>query len=719
MNRAWPFPLLGKRALITDNTTAQAAADNTIAANHSLSPDRPGANSATRKKQRSKRVAGGSVSMQTAIDSEMDAAPVTGAEVGTVNIDRTAKPPEERLPREEPTNSGDVPALETTYDRDDTPMTGVSSDADAGSPSTCPRRPSRRRADGDSVRDDVSVVETSDADSEADSVPVAAFATPESDPKPKRPKKRSLHERRPGDTRPIVKLEPGQITESVNSVEDLLIERGGIFQHNGRIVCISTTPVIDDGRNDYPASKIVEMGEHALAEEVTQVACLMRFDKRSEEEFEVNTPIVLVKTLRERAGRLNFPVIKAIISAPTLRSDRSLLDAPGYDPATGFYLDTKGAVFPPIPTMPSRDDAIQALAVLVELLAGFPFVTEADRSVAISGIVTALVRPGLRTAPLHGFSATAAGTGKSKMVDIISVIATGREAAVMAQTENREEAEKQLNALLLEGSPIIALDNCTLSIDGNGLCASLTQSFVSVRPFGKLERLQVEATSFCTATGNNLVIAGDMMRRTVVCSMDAGMERPELRRFPFEPVERARTERGRYVAAALTILLAYEGAGAPRQEINQLGSFEQWSDLVRSSLIWIGCADPCAGMDEARRKDPDQIEHTEVVTQWRAVIGTSPVTVRELIHRATLQVDDGAGYAFADLRDALLAVSEGGGSINTRRLGRWLGKHVKSVVSGWKLEQCGERGGVALWRLRRHDEKHEGARSTHAMSAGR
>jgi hypothetical protein len=50
-----------------------------------------------------------------------------------------------------------------------------------------------------------------------------------------------------------------------------------------------------------------------------------------------------------------------------------------------------------------------------------------------------------------------------------------------------------------------------------------------------------------------------------------------------------------------------------------------------------------------------------------------------------------------DLRASFMAVAEEKGSINTRRMGRWLKKHEGRIVSGLRFESAGERGGVLLW----------------------
>jgi hypothetical protein len=101
----------------------------------------------------------------------------------------------------------------------------------------------------------------------------------------------------------------------------------------------------------------------------------------------------------------------------------------------------------------------------------------------------------------------------------------------------------------------------------------------------------VTANSFVTANGNNLVFYGDTTRRALLCRLDGGVERPELREFGFDPIETAKRYRPEYVVAALTILRAFFIAGRP-QQATPLGSFTEWSSVVRDALIWLGCADP-------------------------------------------------------------------------------------------------------------------------------
>ena len=73
----------------------------------------------------------------------------------------------------------------------------------------------------------------------------------------------------------------------------------------------------------------------------------------------------------------------------------------------------------------------------------------------------------MTVAPLHLATAPTAGTGKSSCA---SIIATGDRCAVEAASPNAEETEKRLVGAALNGYPIIALDNCSETLQGDLLC---------------------------------------------------------------------------------------------------------------------------------------------------------------------------------------------------------------------------------------------------------
>jgi hypothetical protein len=111
----------------------------------------------------------------------------------------------------------------------------------------------------------------------------------------------------------------------------------------------------------------------------------------------------------------------------------------------------------------------------------------------------------------------------------------------------------------------------------------LTQTQVKPRILGLSKMPSVHSKAFVAATGNNIIIEGDLTRRTIICRLDPKVERPELRQFHFIPEEECSASRLLLVVAVLTILHAFQLAGSPRQTV-PLGGFENWSSIVRDTI---------------------------------------------------------------------------------------------------------------------------------------
>lgn len=511
----------------------------------------------------------------------------------------------------------------------------------------------------------------------------------------------------PTKARPEIKVVGGNLHHIVTEGEQALIAANlGLYQRGSMMVRPTLMHVDIADHKTTMAMRLAAVRLHLLVEIMTKSATWLRFDIRKNDFVAIDCPEKIANTLlaREQWG---LPILAGIVNCPVLRPDGSVLQTPGHDVATGLVFDPQGTQFNSVPENPSKEDARLALDVLKDLVKTFPFVSQADESVALSAILTAIHRRSLPTAPLHGFTAPGAGSGKSKLVDIASLIVDGREAAVMSLGRSEEESEKRLGAALLAGDAIISIDNIdsARSFGGELFCQALTQKMLKIRILG-LSKLEVVPTNaFICANGNNLTLEGDMTRRAIMCTIDSGEERPELRVFKTDPLAMVRADRDKYVMAALTVLRAYYVAGKPAQPVIPLGSFEEWSAVIRGALLWLGEADPCATMEKVRRKDPKLGAMITVITQWLEVIGQDSVTAKALIECAVEKVNDGSiapwkqEFTNPEFRDALLIVAGEGGAINSLKLGKWLAANQDRFVEGHKIVQRGTRSGSNLWKL--------------------
>ncbi len=506
----------------------------------------------------------------------------------------------------------------------------------------------------------------------------------------------------PTSNRPKIKIVGGDLANMADQAEQALIDADvGYYQSGGRIVRIGHIPSAKVGDMSNGRVRVFDVCEAELIEVLTSVADWMKPAKDAE--VRVNCPTIVAQTYMARGGKWKLAPLTGVIDLPTMRPDGSLLSKQGYDASTGLLYSPGNTSLPVIPQSPTKADALASLNKLKGPLTGFPFLTDADEAVALSAMLTSVCRMALSAAPMHATSAPSAGSGKSILIDIASVLRTGREAAPIAQGKTAEELEKRLGSMLLEGDGCVAIDNCETPLGGEFLCQALTQPSLKVRPLGKSVMIEVSTAALFTATGNNLTFIGDMGRRALLCQLDPGVERPELRKFAFDPVQIVKKSRGEFVAAALSILRAYHVAGRPFQ-VAPLGSFADWSNLVRSALIWLGCADPCDTMDKVRKADPELAQIKLMMTQWDVVVGAKSVTTGQLTALAAETVEVSIGSAVKKLkhpefRDALLATAGDGQNINGRRLGNWLAKRKERVVDGKKFITTGDRGGQLVWRL--------------------
>lgn len=486
---------------------------------------------------------------------------------------------------------------------------------------------------------------------------------------------------------PLIQVVASEMPRVVDDAEEALIEGGApVFSRAGTLVRPVMELLPSTRGQLVQVAHLKKLCTDSLFDLLSQSAKFQRWDERKSRLVNIDPPPKVAATLLARQGQWRLPPLAGVVTTPTLRPDGTLLSQAGYDAETRLFLmPDEGFRLGEIPERPTEADARAALARLLELLAGFPFVGPVDRAVALSGFLTAVARPGLPTAPAHGIRAHTAGTGKSMLVDLISAIALGRGCPVISVGKTEDETEKRLAAMLLDGVPIISIDNVNGELGGDLLCQMTERPLVRVRVLGKSEAPEIECRSMVFATGNNLVLVGDMTRRTVLCTLDAGVERPETREFAFDPLSRALADRGGYVAAILTILLAYRAAGSPRQCM-PIGSYGAWSDTVRSTLMWLGEADPAASMETARDEDPELLEIRSLLAHWRESFEEGAFyTAADIIERATEKFYEGE-FVRPEFRDLLLRIAGDGPVISSRRLGRRLTKFNGRVVGQHRLD---------------------------------
>jgi putative DNA primase/helicase len=489
-----------------------------------------------------------------------------------------------------------------------------------------------------------------------------------------------------GGARPVIQLVDGELNRIIRETEDALLLSGlPIFSRAGRLVEPITESMAAADSRKTTVAHLRELSPESFLSPVAEAATFQKWDGRRKQLVDTDPPLHYVRVLLANARSWRFPHVNGVITTPTPRPDGSLLVDPGYDPETELYL-VPGFQLPSIPETPTKDQARASLELLTDLLSEFGFKRSTggehqkrlNRAVALSGLLTGLVRGSLPAAPMHLITAHMAGTGKSYLVDVFAVVATGRLCPVITALKSVEETEKRLGAIILSGVPMISLDNCTHDLGGEFLCQVTERPVIKVRILGYSETPDCEVHTAAYGTGNNIGFKGDMVRRGLVCNLETLDERPELREFKRSAVRTAGANRSTYVAAALTVMRAYLAAGAPKV-CGPFGSYEDWSRMVRSPLIWLGEPDPVASVDTSQAEDSDLAELREWFVLWLAEFKLDePYTAARFVEAANAVP---IGYNTNPLKEFLLRVAvDKNGALSTKRLGEWLSRNCGRVV---------------------------------------
>ncbi len=509
----------------------------------------------------------------------------------------------------------------------------------------------------------------------------------------------------------IVIIDPAKPHETVAAAEKILIKSSkqhNIYQRSGKLIRVIKTNAHSRDQEALRRSAdtciIREIDQAFLTLFLNQAAQYAQYSSQKKEHRQVACKEHIARYLLSKQ-EWDLPNLLGIINAPTLRSDGSILDEPGYDHRSGLLFFPDHYNFEKIPTNPNKEAALLAVEGLLTILKEFPFDNEVSRSVALAAILTALIRRSVATAPLFGFTAPKMASGKTLLADIVSLIATGRPNSVISQSENETEEKKRLLGILMEGDPIICYDNIERPFGGPTICAILTQGEYKDRKLGGNETRTVPTHATFLVTGNNLAFVGDTSTRTLLCKLDPQVERPEERTFEIDDLRAFIIKhRGSLVRAGITILRAYHIAEKTNVNIRQFGRFEEWSGRVRSALIWLGFEDPCESRKDIEDADPVRILLGSLFYCWHALFENRAVKVKEIIAIIKSEEREDGTAIVEQMRETIIELAGNNkGDIDARKLSGRLRAYKNRIEKGYRLESMGTSQGTTLWSVKKID----------------
>ena len=151
---------------------------------------------------------------------------------------------------------------------------------------------------------------------------------------------------------------------------------------------------------------------------------------------------------------------------------------------------------------------------------------------------------------------------------------------------------------------------------------------------------------------------------------------------------------------------AYILAGKP-DKLPRIGTFTDWSDIVRSALVWTGLPDPCEGRHTLEAEsDPGYENLARLLHCWQACYQGQAVTlnhaIQDIAHRGldtSLIVN--TANEWNDLYEALAALDSrhDGKRLDARRIGFALRAIKGRVIGKQRFVQNGTYDRAVRWRV--------------------
>jgi hypothetical protein len=406
--------------------------------------------------------------------------------------------------------------------------------------------------------------------------------------------------------RPVFQITAGNGFKSVDFGIKAVIRDPALYQRGGKLVTIDT-------------GIISTISAPFLWERLSRHVAWHRYDETRQDWTPCNPPKEVVSSVHGRAAWPELRDLAGVVNSPVIRSDGSLLYSPGYDSTTKLFYHPVGRC-DPVPEHPSKNDALACINELLDVVIDFPFLKDSHRSAWLAALLTPLARTALDACnvPLFLVDGNSRGCGKSKLIDLISLVVCGRTAARASYTSDQDELEKRVISNMLTGDQMVLFDNLAGEFGGSCIDKLLTsEGWFQGRLLGTNTAPLMRNTTTWYATGNNANLSGDIVRRIIHIRLETPLEHPD-ERSDFKRsrlLNWVRAERPHLLCAALTLIRAWYEAGAPQQtDLPTFGSFESWSDMIRNILVWAEQPDPWGETRAAlRRSDTGDMLHLAIL----------------------------------------------------------------------------------------------------------
>jgi len=489
---------------------------------------------------------------------------------------------------------------------------------------------------------------------------------------------------------PRLLIDKANPNRTVATLRDIFAGQPSLYQRGGPVRLVQ-----DELQGGVVARMLTPETVIRLAHDVSRPYAIKH---KGGEDFEVDVqlPRSIAAMYLDMHGELKLRPLNGIVSSPLLQDDGSITVGQEYDTLKGLWCDDVPDMAGLMPDRPTRQEAERALRIIRHAFRTFCFadastiydvdlrvnvvdqtsVPGCDESTLLTAFLTAVARPSLDFAPGFMFRASplsGAGTGKGLLARCVCAVAFGRKPHAVTSGRNADELDKRIAAELLQGGPVMFLDNLNNTVIKNDLLASaITEKPARVRPLGRSDMMPINTICFVVVTGNGVRVSEDLARRFLTVELDAKTEDPESREFKGDILATFTKRRHELLAAALMILRrGLQTDDLPRGK--PLGGFDTWASWVRDPLLALGCQDAVARIGETKQRDGLRAVIGEILATWHARHRDRAIKLRDLHEDVVRLVDPrNRSRQFLSHRLETLVGTRAGGYVLTRQspLGR-------------------------------------------------
>lgn len=494
-------------------------------------------------------------------------------------------------------------------------------------------------------------------------------------------------------TGPLLELAPLR-QEMFTRMEDLLSESETAFtqgEGSGRRV-VAVEVVTEERRRELEKQEIyvvtgqpmiVPVNQHMLADRI-EIAYYV-YEETEEGPQRADFPLPIAAGWLQSGRAACLPTLRGIAPYPVIRRDGEVVDRLGYDRRSAFWLTWAGGALA-VPETPTTEEAKAAVAEFLGaegekgkwdggLFRTYPFEKGRHRLGALAFVFQLLDRHNHRLSPAWVFDAPTPRTGKMHLQRTCALLALGAPPVIYAMSDNREERHKRVTHALIDGSPLVCLDNINGAFDSSDVATYLGEGRCLLRSYGMtgLSPLAVNSNTL-SFTGNNITMTKDMQTRCGKIRLDSGEADPAKRKFAFDPWKAAQEDRARWLTAALTILRWGSQTDLSELDLPGLGIFTEWDARIRRPLFALTGHDVALCFEDMLGDDPEAEQMGLWFVALKALMGERRFTAADLGRQMSDWWGGGSEEDRAVVASLPFRFTDEPKSIGTR-LASWQGKH--------------------------------------------